>query len=46
MQLLILAQIGPLVFDKGAKFPFKNPAGIWLQRFSHCLPHNCKEYQV
>lgn len=28
IQLLILAQIGSLVFNKGAKFPFKNPAGI------------------
>lgn len=46
IQLLILAQIGSLVFNKGAKFPFKNPAGIWLQCFSHSLPHNCEEYQV
>lgn len=42
MQLLIRAQIGLLVFNKGAKFPFKNPAGIWVQRFSH----NREEHQV
>lgn len=46
IQLLILPQIGSLVCNKGAKFPFKNPAGIWLQTFSHRLPHNCEEYQV
>lgn len=42
MQLLIPAQIGLSVFNKGAKIPFKNPAGIWVQRFSH----NREEYQV
>lgn len=46
IQLLILAQIGSSVFNKGAKFPFKNLAGIWLQCFSHSLPHNCEEYEV